>query len=42
MCASLVSFGEFSFYFDHCSLWHTDRLSSDCFGAHMMGDVGVV
>jgi hypothetical protein len=23
MCASLVSFRDFSFYFDHCSLWHT-------------------
>jgi hypothetical protein len=39
MCASLVSFGDFAFYFGHCSLWHTGPPVKRLFlGRSMMGD----
>jgi hypothetical protein len=42
MCVSLVSLGDFGFYFGHCSLWHTGQSLQRLFwGRHMMGDVGV-
>ena len=34
MCVSLVSFGDFVFYFDPCSLWNIAPSVSDCFWAH--------
>jgi hypothetical protein len=42
MCASVVSFGDFGFYFDLCSLGHIRPSVSDCFSARpWWGAVGV-